>query len=70
MLLFFANKFLLLVISRGVQNGTNPIEKPQTEPTQTETAKNHICFGCITYWRITKLKEISNSEFLIAKLIN
>ena len=30
---------------RGVQNRTNPIEKPQTEPTQT--AKNRIWFGCI-----------------------
>jgi len=32
-------------IIRGVQNRTNPIEKPQTEPTQTETAKNRIWFG-------------------------
>ena len=31
---------------RGVQNRTNPIEKPQTEPTQTETTKNRIWFGC------------------------
>jgi len=29
---------------RVVQNRTNPIEKPQTEPTQTETAKNRIWF--------------------------
>jgi len=29
---------LILVKSRGVQNRTNPIEKPQTEPNQTETA--------------------------------
>jgi len=28
--------------TRGVQNQTNPIEKPQAEPTQTETAKNCI----------------------------
>jgi len=33
-------------MSRGVQNRTNPIEKPQTEPIQTETAKNRIWFGC------------------------
>jgi len=33
--------------SWSVQNRTNPIEKPQTEPTQTETAKNRIWFGCI-----------------------
>jgi len=26
----------------GVQNRTNPIEKPQTEPTQIEIAKNRI----------------------------
>jgi len=32
--------------TRGVQNRTNPIETPQTEPTQTKTAKNHIWFGC------------------------
>jgi len=32
---------------RGVQNRTNPIEKPQTEPTQTEIAINRIWFGCI-----------------------
>jgi len=32
---------------RGVQNRTNPIEKSQTEPIQTETAKNRILFGCI-----------------------
>jgi hypothetical protein len=31
----------------GVQNRTNPIEKPQIEPTQTETAENRIWFGCI-----------------------
>jgi len=27
---------------RGVQNRTNPIEKPQIESTQTKTAKNRI----------------------------
>jgi len=32
--------------TRGVQNRTNPIETPQTEPTQTKTAKNRIWFGC------------------------
>ena len=32
---------------RGVQNRTNPIKTPQTEPIQTETAKNCILFGCI-----------------------
>jgi len=32
--------------SRGVQNRTNLTEKPQTKPTQTETAKNRIWFGC------------------------
>ena len=31
---------------RGVQNRTNPIEKPQTEPTQTKTVKNRNWFGC------------------------
>jgi len=30
--------------TRGVQNRTNPIEKPQTE--STEIAKNRIWFGC------------------------
>jgi len=40
--------FLFLIYAtRGVQNRTNPIEKPQTEPIQTETAKNRIWFGCI-----------------------
>ena len=40
--------FLLMFFSimfRGVQNRTNLIEKPQTEPTQT--AKNRIWFACI-----------------------
>jgi len=32
--------------TRGVQNQTNQIETPQTEPTQTKTAKNRIWFGC------------------------
>jgi hypothetical protein len=32
--------------SRVVQNRTNPKEM-QIEPTKTETAKNHIWFGCI-----------------------
>ena len=32
---------------RDVQNRINPIEKPQTELIQTETAKNCIWFGCI-----------------------
>jgi len=27
-------------LTRGVQNQTNPIEKPQTKLIQTETAKN------------------------------
>jgi len=36
----------IVVSDRGVQNRTNSIEKPQTEPTQTETAKNRIWFGC------------------------
>jgi len=31
----------------SVENRTNPIEKLQIEPTQTETAKNRIWFGCI-----------------------
>jgi len=31
--------------TRGVQNRTNPIEKPQTKPIQTETAKNRTWFG-------------------------
>jgi len=31
---------------RGVQNRTNSIEKLQTKPTQIETAKNRISFGC------------------------
>ena len=34
-------------MSRGVQNRTNPIEKPQTKPIQTETAKNRTWFGWI-----------------------
>ena len=29
----------------GVENRTNPIEKPQTKPIQTETAKNRTWFG-------------------------
>jgi len=33
--------------NRKTANRTNPIEKPQTEPTQIETAKNRIWFGCI-----------------------
>jgi len=32
-------------LTRGVQNRTNPIEKPQTKPIQTETAKNRTWFG-------------------------
>jgi len=34
------------LLNRGVQNRTNPIEKPQTEQTQIKTAKNRIWFGC------------------------
>ena len=30
--------------TRGVQNRTNPIEKPQTKPIQTETTKNRTWF--------------------------
>jgi len=37
----------LSVKTRGVQNRINPIEKPQTKPIQTKTAKNDIWFGCI-----------------------
>ena len=33
--------------SRGDHIRTNPKEKPQTEPIQTENRKNHIWFGCI-----------------------
>jgi len=43
---------ITLLCAGGVQNRTNPIEKPQVEPTQTETVKNYIWFGCI---RITFL---------------
>jgi hypothetical protein len=38
--------FQFVLCPKGVQNRTNPIEKPQIEPTQTETAKNRILFGC------------------------
>jgi len=31
----------------GVQNQTNPLGKPQTEPIETENDKNLIWFGCI-----------------------
>jgi len=37
------------VITRGVQNRTNPKEKPQTEPIQTETAICSDVFGSFFY---------------------
>jgi len=36
---------LCLDTIRGVRNRTNPIEKPQTNPIHTETAKKRTWFG-------------------------
>jgi len=36
------SKSIALLKKTGVQNRTNPIEKPQTEPTQIESVKNRI----------------------------
>jgi len=44
-LLMSEKQLSFTVHDRGVQNRTNPIEKPQIEPTQT--TKNRIWFGCI-----------------------